>query len=397
MSNAKDQENTLGSKFFYEIAEAAKILEITEISLLQFMASGVINGSIFLAILDPIISVRRSQYSSSDRLHIVCDESAICDHHTFNAQKDEAKKKAYRGFQYLCKTGAKSILLSGVYKQRKFIEIFHQSEAQDEIIGRNRRNFSHDLKRSISDPRYRCCSADRPITGSMRQHRSINLPHSIQIRKESIYVDLGELIYLIRNYHLHIYANSTASRKYRQLLNEIKTLEKISGTESLFNFKRKAFHSQKLVDLIQVSIHFWGIIYLEFERFPDFGKKNNEIQSYLVQNYGFSKGLASIASKNIIPTYAKQQPEILTQLKYFGLPNPRLKALLEASEHFYSNLNLSERNNFPRAEEVEQWFKKVWNFPSYNAKAAFQIIEPNIEDIEDFITEHEEALPLHSI
>jgi hypothetical protein len=374
----------LGEKFIYTLAEVATILDISENKILQFMANGVIDGLIFFGLVNSKIGFTKPRKESCDDIRISFMDKDLCDNNS-NQYKDKTfRNSSYFGYLRLSQVDASSLLLKGVCEQHKFIEILRQSDSREDILGKNRRRFARKLHRSISRfPFFIFRSAEAPISGLSSLHRQITLDHPLTIRTDSIHIDLGEILFLVRNYALPTHAQTLASIRYRHFFNKVTCTDFCAKNRSLFEFKRKAFHSQKLVNLIQVAIHFWGTLYFEFDKFPDIDNHRNIVLEYLVREYGFDRKLAKTATKIICPTYARHRPEITSQLKYLGFSSTKLDIVIKASEYFYSMSNLEDRSSFPDMNVIEQWFKEKHNFPPSIAVAAAMIIEPTKEDVDD--------------
>lgn len=380
------QAPEFGRKFIYTLAEAATILEMTPNKLLQFMANGVVNGLVYFGVINSKVRHTRSEHDACDEIHITFQKKDICENNSIRPNMVNDVNTSYSGYLGLSKVDAKNILLKGSFEQKKFVEILHQSPIRRDLLSRNRRLFTKNFHRSICQfPFYSFRSGDLPISGSSTLHRRVTLEHAFNGTIDSVYLDLGEILFLMRNYYLPMQVPTLASIKYRQFFNKITSNDPYARNRSLFDFKRKSFHSQKLVDLVQVSIHFWGSLYFEFDSFQNIEHPRNEVQEYLVRNYGFNRTLAKTATKIIFPSYAKRHPDISVQLKYFGLAPYKLNALIKASEFFYSTIDVGNRLLFPSTNAVEEWFKEKYCFPSYVAIAAAEIIEPTRDDIDDFI------------
>lgn len=384
MENCEDRSTIFGTKFFYSLAEASALLDISENILLKYMANGSIDGLMFFGVKNARVAFSRFSVESLDQVYISFEDDDICEHDFDHSLNPIGERKSYQGYLKLSCADAKHLLFAGVCEQRRFIEILHRSHGYAEPRGRNRRHFAKKFFKSISQfPFYSFRSGDAPISGTSTEHRTIWLERPVIIRKEAVYVDLGELLYLIRNHYLSCQTGCIASIRYRRFFNSVVESEMGRGPRSLFDFERKAFHSQKLVDLIQVSIHFWSTIYFEFEYNEDITQKRIEIQNYLVGNYGFGRELAKAAVKIIFPPFAKHRPEVGMQLRNFGLPSSRLNVLITASDYFYSKIDLNNRESYPIRAHIEHWFKEIHGFPSYAVLAAAEIIEPSNEDVHD--------------
>lgn len=379
-------ESYFGSKFFYSISEASSLLDISESHLLQLVAEEKIEGLVLIDFTN--LSGRYVKCSHDERQEVYLSFSEIRDQTTVKFEKNSVvpTRVSYKSLVHLSVDDAKYILVRGKTTQRKFIEIFEYNTERRDILGRNRKNFSKKLLQAMTRfSTERLVLRDQPISGNQLLQRQIIFEKPIVISRSNIQFALPELMNLVRYHYLMSSTTNIASSQYNHLLRQISRESNDKSRIKLQEFQRKAYHSQKLLDLIQVANYFWCTIYLEDESFPLINDYTNDISDYLEQNYEFDSDLSKIAARFITPAYAQKKPDIKHQLMNFGIATERLQILIEASEYFYSKLDLNSRKEFPEYRRIEAWFMSVHCFPVHLAAAAAKIIEPLIDDVEDFI------------
>lgn len=383
MEYSLNLENEFGSNFFYSIADAAVLLGINPNHLLQMAAQGKLEALVLLQLTNLSGRIVKTSSDGVEDLYLTVSpiRSQVSEKSEVSRQQD-----SYHGFVHLAVDDAKSILVRGRIEQRKFREIYNKVGLPDGPLGRNRRIFSSVIHKNIlqfSIERLSLCGS--PITGSQFRQRKIYLERPTTIMRNHIYFALTELMHLVRSEYLNGNTLSLASSQYKELLKEVSHKSEGRRRTSLLKFQRKSYHSQKLLDLIQVSNFFWSTIYFEDEDFPSVGQLDNEIAEYLFRNYDFDMDLAKSASKLIVPEYAKKKPNVKHQLSNFGLATPRFEVLIQANEYFYSKTASEKNVDFVNRRQIEAWFIRNHEFPFYLAIAAAKIIEPSQEDIDDFI------------
>jgi hypothetical protein len=360
-----------GSKFFYSIAEVASIMSISESRLLQFAAIKKVKALAFINIPNVSCKVELPSKESVEIVHILNSEQQSDLVNSKQTVEHGQMEANYMAFLHLSPKTAENISKLGEAEQKNFLEAYKRTGESNEALKNNRRTLAICLYDAITHSSIdHLKRINLPIYGHFIFERRVIFEKPLIISRHQIYFNFIEVSALMLSIAHTLFNKDHITNIQFQFFEELKLQSPMSPYFELVNFQKKIYHSPQLVGLVETYHYFWDTIYFEVEHLP----KASVIEAFLLDNYNFDAVSAKLTVKLFMPNYAGESPGLIQQLKQLGRFTPSLRAMVAASDHFYSKTSSNKNAQIISPLRLKQWLVKVHGFSPESASFAVQLI-----------------------